>query len=318
MDRSIISACKALDSFGLPRAVGNISTDRLIAANNSFLRLVGFEKSEIFEIPLSEIVTMRGDSPESARTGRLIPIIIQSAKENQAIGGHAAIRDDDLVFLMVYRFVDPSPDFEAGAVIGKERERQSVASYVHENLAPELMSAVYALESIRAQLEKEHHPSASKLKEIQDLVTEPLQRMAAELKKRVIEQRELNFTARRLAAIVEDSDDAIISKDLNGIVLSWNQGAERMFGYSPEEMIGTSITRIIPPEGQEEEAQILACLRRGERYNHFETVRVTKDGRQLWVSLTVSPIKDETGRLIGASKIARDITDRKKQQAALQ
>ena len=187
-----------------------------------------------------------------------------------------------------------------------------MSTYVHENLAPELMSAVYSLESIRAQLEKDSHPSAPKLKEIQQLITEPFQRMATELKKSVIEQRELNFAARRLAAIVEDSDDAIVSKDLNGIVLSWNKGAERIFGYSAGEIIGTSIRRIIPPERCEEEEQILSCLRRGERFNHFETIRVTKDGRRLRVSLSVSPIKDETGKVIGASKIARDITDRKK------
>jgi PAS domain S-box-containing protein len=97
--------------------------------------------------------------------------------------------------------------------------------------------------------------------------------------------------------------------DLNEIVQSLNQGAEKMFGYSPEEMIG-AITRIIPSERQEERSRF-SPLRRSERCHHFETVRVRKDCRQLWVSLTVSPIKDETGKVIGASKIARDITDRK-------
>ncbi len=121
-----------------------------------------------------------------------------------------------------------------------------------------------------------------------------------------------------LAAIVDSSDDAIVSKNLESIVRSWNAGAERLFGYTAAEMIGQSITRIIPPELIEEETAILASLRRGERVDHFETVRVAKDGRRLDVSLTISPIMDATGRVIGASKIARDITRRKEIEAALQ
>ena len=134
---------------------------------------------------------------------------------------------------------------------------------------------------------------------------------------RDVTQHELDLIPRRLAAIVDSSDDAIIGKDLNGIISSWNQGAERIFGYSAEEMIGTSIMRLIPLERQGEEEEILSCLRRGERFEHFETVRTTKEGRQLHVSLTVSPIKDANGRVIGASKIARDITGRKLSEEAL-
>jgi PAS domain S-box-containing protein len=133
----------------------------------------------------------------------------------------------------------------------------------------------------------------------------------------VTQRHESDFIPRRLAAIVESSDDAIIGKDLNSIITSWNQGAERIFGYSAEEMIGTSIVRLIPPERQGEEEEILSCLKRGERFEHFETVRITKEGRQLHVSLTVSPIKDANGRVVGASKIARDITDRKLSEEAL-
>jgi PAS domain S-box-containing protein len=121
----------------------------------------------------------------------------------------------------------------------------------------------------------------------------------------------------RLAAIVDNSDDAIIGKDLNSIITSWNQGAERIFGYSAEEMIGTSVVRLIPPERRREEDEILARLKRGERFEHFETVRTTKEGGRLHVSLTISPIKDANGRVIGASKIARDITERKRSEEAL-
>lgn len=119
----------------------------------------------------------------------------------------------------------------------------------------------------------------------------------------------------RLAAIVESSDDAIISKDLNGIVTSWNRAAERIFGYTAAEMIGKSILTIIPRNRRNEEDSILAALRRGDRVDHFDTIRVTKDGREVPVSLTISPLRDGEGRVIGASKIARDISDRRRVEA---
>jgi PAS domain S-box-containing protein len=120
-----------------------------------------------------------------------------------------------------------------------------------------------------------------------------------------------------LGAIVSSSDDAIVSKTLEGIILSWNAGAERLFGYSATEAIGQPITLLIPPERQDEESAILERLGRGERIEHFETVRVAKDGRRLEISLTISPLKDSAGRVIGASKIARDITERKQAENKL-
>lgn len=121
-----------------------------------------------------------------------------------------------------------------------------------------------------------------------------------------------------LAAIVSSSDDAIVSKTLDGIVLSWNDAAQRIFGYTAEEMIGRSIETIIPSDRLGEERDILAKLRRGERIEHFETVRVAKDGRRLDISLTISPIRDKSGRVVAASKVARDITARKLAEAALE
>ena len=121
----------------------------------------------------------------------------------------------------------------------------------------------------------------------------------------------------RLAAIVSDSEDAVVSKTLDGIILSWNAGAERLFGYTAAEAVGRPITLIIPPERQGEEFEVLARLRHGERVEHFETVRVAKDGRRIDISLTVSPVRDREGRITGASKIARDITDRKRGEAML-
>lgn len=120
----------------------------------------------------------------------------------------------------------------------------------------------------------------------------------------------------QLAAIVETSEDAIISKNLDGVIRSWNKGAERVFGYTAQEAIGQFITLIIPPDRQDEEVAILKQLRRGERIDHFETVRMRKDGKLLDIGVTISPLKDAAGRVIGASKVARDITQRKAAEEA--
>jgi PAS domain S-box-containing protein len=121
----------------------------------------------------------------------------------------------------------------------------------------------------------------------------------------------------RLAAIVESSEDAIVSKDLDGIIQSWNQGAERIFGYKADEIVGKHISTIAPPETADEIPGILARIARGERVEHYETKRRTKDGRILTVSLTVSPVRDASGTIVGASKVARDVTERRIQEQAL-
>jgi PAS domain S-box-containing protein len=121
----------------------------------------------------------------------------------------------------------------------------------------------------------------------------------------------------RLAAIVESSDDAIISKDLNGIITSWNDAATRMFGYTQGEIIGESILRLVPEELHPEEAEILKKLRSGERIDHFETVRVRKNGERFEISVTISPLFDRQGKVIGASKVAREIAERKRMERLL-
>jgi PAS domain S-box-containing protein len=123
--------------------------------------------------------------------------------------------------------------------------------------------------------------------------------------------RKRELQAARLAAIVASSDDAIVSKSLDGYITTWNAGAERIFGYSAQEMVGQHITRIIPAELRSEEDDILARLQKGERIDHFETVRVAKDGRRIDVSVTISPIRDASGKPVGASKVGRDISDQK-------
>src|SRR5262249_12569186 len=120
-----------------------------------------------------------------------------------------------------------------------------------------------------------------------------------------------------LASIVESSQDAIVSKTLDGYILTWNTGAERLFGYSATEAVGRPITFLVPPELQDQERQILQRLRRGERIDHYESVRLANDGRRLDISLTVSPIRERTGRIIGISNVSRDITARKQAERAL-
>lgn len=118
-------------------------------------------------------------------------------------------------------------------------------------------------------------------------------------------------TTQRLAAIVESSDDAILAKDMNGVIITWNKGAERLFGYTPEEVVGQPILMLIPPDRLDEEPKILSRIRSGERIDHYETIRRRKDGSLVDVSLSVSPIRSLDGRIVGASKIARDITERR-------
>jgi PAS domain S-box-containing protein len=134
----------------------------------------------------------------------------------------------------------------------------------------------------------------------------------------ITERKRVEEAAWKLAAIVESSDDAIIGKDLSGAIVSWNQGAERMFGYSADEAIGRNISLIYPPEHVRDEIEIMNRLKNGDRIEHKETVRVAKSGKCVAVLVTMSPIKDRSGRVVGASKIARDITARKRAEQQVQ
>ena len=127
----------------------------------------------------------------------------------------------------------------------------------------------------------------------------------------ITEQKRAEAAAMRLAALVHSSSDAVVAKDLNGIITDWNQSAQRIFGYKPKEIIGKSILTLIPRERQFEESEILRRIRSGESINHYETIRRRKDGRLIDVSLTISPIKDLQGKVVGVSKIARGVTERK-------
>lgn len=138
-----------------------------------------------------------------------------------------------------------------------------------------------------------------------------LQQKANSLDIELRQRKETEVGLKRLAAIVESSDDAIIFKDLNGIIKTWNKGAERIFGYTADEVIGKPVTILFPEDHLDEEPGILGRIRQGQRVDHYETIRRRKDGRLIHISLTVSPVKDDEGNIIGASKIARDISERK-------
>jgi PAS domain S-box-containing protein len=140
---------------------------------------------------------------------------------------------------------------------------------------------------------------------------------ASKVARDITQSKQADRAALLLSAIVDSSDDAIISKDLNGIITTWNIGAQRVFGYTAAEVIGKPVTILIPSDRLDEEPEILSRLKRGERVDHFETIRKRKDGSLLDISLTISPVKDKLGNIIGVSKIARDITERKRAQAAL-
>jgi PAS domain S-box-containing protein len=145
-----------------------------------------------------------------------------------------------------------------------------------------------------------------------------LEQVQQELRRRNEELSALAHTRYLLAAIVESSDDAIVSKDLTGVITSWNKGAEQLFGYTPDEVIGKPVTILIPPERHNEEPEILERVRRGERVDHYETVRRRKDGTPVDVSVTVSPVRNENGAVVGASKVARDISHRKRADELLE
>ena len=133
----------------------------------------------------------------------------------------------------------------------------------------------------------------------------------------ITDRKRAEESALRLASIVEFSDDAIVSKDLDGVITSWNRGAQALFGYTAREAVGNSVRTLIPPDRLDEESEILARIRRGERIEHYETVRRRKDGTLIDISLTVSPVKNAAGEIVGASKIARNISERKRAEEAL-
>ena len=186
------------------------------------------------------------------------------------------------------------------------QHRQHVEGFGKTGVTSRSMRSLGALNGLRA--DGEEFPIEASISQVRVAG----QQIYTVILRDITERKRADEAAALLAAIVESSSDAIVGKDLDSNVTSWNTGAERMFGYTASEIIGRSITQLIPPDRQDEEDKILARIRRGERVEHFETVRLRKDGRLIDVSVTVSPIRNSTGEIIGASKVARDITERKR------
>jgi PAS domain S-box-containing protein len=209
------------------------------------------------------------------------------------------------------------PDVEAcdAGVVRTDLEEYRRSGIRAVQSTPLLSRSGQLLGMISTHWRRPHRPTERELQPI-----DVLARQAADLIERnEVEKalRESREQFRWLASIVEFSDDAIVSKNLDGIITSWNRGAERLFGYLAEEAVGKPVTILIPPERLDEETAILERLRRGDRIDHCETVRRRKDGSLIDVSLTISPIRGADGNIVGASKIARDITERKRSEVQI-
>jgi PAS domain S-box-containing protein len=204
--------------------------------------------------------------------------------------------------------------YEAGEIVGQSILRLIPAELHHEEdfILGKIRSGqrIDHFESIRLRKNGERFPISVTISPIKDESGRIVG--ASKIARDISDRRQADETRFRLAAIVDSADDAIISKDLDGIITSWNNGARRLFGYEPEEIIGQSILRLIPENLQHEEGEILRKLRIGEKIEHYETKRIGKNGEIREVSVTISPILNRNGEVVGGSKIARDVSDRKK------
>jgi PAS domain-containing protein len=171
MFEAIISACNELDRFGLPRAVGRVDADRLIYVNESFLRATGLSRDEISGLALSAIVRIHLPSSDPIKTGRLVPITLRLPDKQATMSGHAAFDENGLAYLMLLLPTEPSAESETAMAIKSEEERQQIARYVHEHIAPELLAIVFSIESIRLELDGQNLPAAAKFKELGERLT---------------------------------------------------------------------------------------------------------------------------------------------------
>jgi PAS domain S-box-containing protein len=206
---------------------------------------------------------------------------------------------DEIIGQSILRIVPPELHAEEEEILRKLRAGERIEHH----------------ETVRMKKNGERLPVSITISPVKDDTGQVIG--ASKIARDLSDKHKIDQSKFRLATIVDSADDAIVSKDLNGIVNSWNEGARRMFGYTSDEMVGQSILRLIPDELQYEEDGILRTLRSGGRVDHYETTRKRKNGELIDVSVTISPIRDETGRVIGASKIARDISDRKRIQRLL-
>ncbi len=213
---------------------------------------------------------------------------------NQSAGRIFGYAPDDVIGRSITLLLPPDRLFEEKAILDRVRQGERVEHY----------------ETVRRRRDGQTFEVSVTVSPVRSAGGEIVG--ASKIVRDITERKRGRRADLLLAAIVSSSDDAIVSKSLDGIITSWNEGAERIFGYTAEEMLGQSVLKLMPQDRKDEEPRILERLRRGERVEHFETVRVRKNGEHFNVSLTISPVKDSDGKIIGASKIARDITELKR------
>jgi PAS domain S-box-containing protein len=218
---------------------------------------------------------------------------------NEAAERIFGYKSSEMIGQSILQLIPPELHHEEDEILGKLRAGKRIDHY----------------ETTRMRRNGERFPVSVTISPIEDDSGRVIG--ASKIARDISDRKRADEIRFRLAAIVDSAEDAIISKDLNGVVTTWNDGARRTFGYSDKEMIGQPILRLIPTELHYEEDEILRKLRAGERIDHYETRRTRKDGSTVEVSVTISPIRDESGRIIGASKIARDISDRKRMERHL-
>jgi PAS domain S-box-containing protein len=260
--------------------------------------------------------------PPKSQIERELSLAKAAAERAERLGGLLALSYEPM---FMWQINGPIEFWNAGAerFYGFTRE-EAIGKSSHA-----LLQTKFPVEFTKwiAQLQNELHWSGELrhiCKDGREVIVESRQQLlddgtVIEVNRDVTERNQIEAARRQteeqlgfLAAIVQSSDDAIVSKNLDGIITTWNKGAERVFGYTAEEAVGQPITIVIPQDRQNEENTILARIRRGERIDHFETVRQRKHGSLIWVSLTISPVRNAEGKVIGASKIARDITEQKR------
>ena len=308
---------KSLPPTFLPRSSGLDRSSRAVTRRTAKTNL---KEPKLSQLRLAVEKIIKRSAHVNSEESQVIPITIPKTGEKA---------------YLVFGAPEKPPDKGKTASSGKDDSPGKHAEVENAKLRKELFSIREAVEMIIEQqdltneeLRAANEEVVSSNEELQstneELETakeelqasnEELATLNEELENRNAALERANIITSQFKAIVDSSDDAIISKDLNGIIKTWNKGAERVFGYTADEVIGKPITILFPPEALDDEPQILARIRAGERIDHYETVRVRKGGQRIDISLTVSPIKDGAGRVIGASKIVRDITEKKRAES---
>ena len=301
-------------------ALVRIETGEGATVSNRVLLAKSLQRINV-SIAVSPIRDAKGQRLGASHVCRAVDTTAQSPNAAQYLGAIVTSSDDVIISKNLDGIIsswNPAAErvfgYTSAEMIGESIRRIIPADRQHEE--DEVLAQIRAGRTID-HFETQRQTKDGRLVDI-SLTVSPIRdgagRLvgASKIARDISDQKRVAAAALHLSALVQSSDDAIVSKDLNGIVKSWNPAAERLFGFRADEMIGQSITMIVPSDRLAEEDYVLGCIRSGQSVDHFETIRRTKDGRFVDISLTVSPIRDHTGRIVGASKIARDIREHKR------